>query len=456
MKHARGLAAICLLPELLLGPVAWSAEDVPVSCEETSQCSRQLGYGNVCKDGRCQQYQDDTDIFIVVGLSEKTVGLPKAYEPLFAFLPAFAYNPSVGFLFGAVGIFGIVLGDPETTTISNVQAIALYTTKSQFISSITSTVLTDGNTWEFQGDWRFLIFNQDTYGLGTGTTPVSTGFTIGGIGTTAGIPGGQPMDFSLVRFRQNALRKVWGSLYIGPGISFDRYYGIDDESLNLSATPPVVTSHYAYSQVEGFPTGQYNESGLNLNVLYDSRDSTINPYRGVYANVSYQWNPTWFGSTQNSSFLYTEFRYYLGLSDAVPRNVLAFWFIGQGVITGKLPYLALPSIGWDARNRSGRGFIQGRFRGTAEMYGEVEWRFRLTDNGLLGGVIFANASTFTRPPLSYQGTSEPGQSLFQNIAVAGGFGLRIMMNRQSRTNITLDLAVGQKTWGFYFGAGEAF
>ncbi|MGZ3481011.1 MAG: hypothetical protein ACXU81_11710, partial [Myxococcaceae bacterium] len=138
---------------------------------ETSQCSRQLGYGNVCKDGRCQSYQDETDIFIVVGLSEKSAGLPKAYEPLLAFLPAFAYNPSVGFLFGAVGIFGIVLGDPETTTISNVQAIALYTTKSQFISSITSTVLTDGNTWEFQGDWRFLIFNQDTYGLGTGTTP---------------------------------------------------------------------------------------------------------------------------------------------------------------------------------------------------------------------------------------------------------------------------------------------
>ncbi len=121
-----------------------------------------------------------------------------------------------------------------------------------------------------------------------------------------------------------------------------------------------------------------------------------------------------------------------------------------------MPYLALPAIGWDARNRSGRGFIQGRFRGTAELYGEVEWRFRITDNGLLGGVIFSNVSTFTRPPVSYQGTSEPGQSLFQNVAVAGGFGLRIMMNRQSRTNITLDLAVGQKTWGFYFGAGEAF
>ena len=30
------------------------------------------------------------------------------------------------------------------------------------------------------------------------------------------------------------------------------------------------------------------------------------------------------------------------------------------------------------------------------------------------------------------------------------------MNRLSRTNITLDLTVAEKTWGFYFGAGEAF
>ena len=445
-----------LLTGILLGPFARGAEDVPVACTETSQCARQLGYGNVCHDGQCRQYQDATDIFIVAGLKQKAQGLPKAYEPLFAFLPAFAYNPSVGFLFGAVGIFGIVLGDPDTTTISNVQAIALYTTNSQFISGITSTFLTSGNEWEFQGDWRFLIFNQDTYGLGTGKSPVSTGFTVNGIGTTAGIPGGQPMDFSLVRFHQNGLKKVWGDLYVGPGVSFDRYYAIDDKSLDLAASPPVVTSHYAYSRVAGFGTKAYNESGLNINFLFDSRDSTINAYRGLYANLTYQWNPTWFGSSQDSSFVYGELRYYLGLSRDVPRNVLAFWFLGQGVVSGNLPYLALPSIGWDARNRTGRGFIQGRFRGTAELYGEAEWRFRITDNGLLGGVIFANASTFTRPPVNYQGYVESGESLFQNVAVAGGIGLRIMMNRQSRTNITLDLAVAQKTFGFYFGAGEVF
>jgi hypothetical protein len=49
--------------------------------------------------------------------------------------------------------------------------------------------MTANNDWQLQGDWRFLVFNQDTFGLGTGHTPVSSGFTISGIGTTAAIEG---------------------------------------------------------------------------------------------------------------------------------------------------------------------------------------------------------------------------------------------------------------------------
>ena len=428
---------------VLLAPGVAGAEDAASTCEDSNQCRREHGYGSVCTTARCEPYRDETDLFIAVGLSEKQQARPKAFEPLLAVLPAFAYNPTVGFLFGGVGIFGMYLGDPDTTTISSVQAMVLYTTKNQFITQVNSTIMTDRNTWEFQGDWRFMIFNQDTFGLGSGHSPVSQGFTINGIGNTAAVEGAQHMDMNLLRFRQNALRQVWDALYVGPGLSFDRYYGIVDQRLDLSASPPVVTSHYAYSTLEGFGTKAYNTSGLSLNVLYDTRDSTINAYKGVYASLSYQWNPTWFGSSKDSSLLSAEFRTYLGLSSAVPRNVLAFWVIAQGQVSGSLPYLALPSIGWDAKNRTGRGWVQGRFRGTSEVYAEAEWRFRITDNGLLGGVVFA-------------GYTEEGESLFEHPRVAGGVGLRIMQNRQSRTNITLDLTVADKNVGFYFGAGEAF
>jgi hypothetical protein len=456
MRRLEGIRELGLAMALLLVARAAAAEDAPAPCADSSQCRARFGNGSVCTTGRCEPYRDETDLFIAVGLTEKQEARPKAFEPLLAVLPAFAYNPTVGFLFGGVGIFGMYLGDPDTTTISSMQAMVLYTTKNQFITQVSSTILTERNTWEFQGDWRFMIFNQETFGLGSGHSPVSQGFTINGIGNTAPVEGAQHMDMNLLRFRQNALRNVWDALYIGPGLSFDRYYGIVDQRLDLSASPPVVTSHYAYSSLEGFGTKAYNTSGLSLNFLYDTRDSTINAYRGVYASLSYQWNPTWFGSSKDSSFISAEFRTYIGLSPSVPRNVLAFWVIAQGQVTGALPYLALPSIGWDAKNRTGRGWVQGRFRGTSEVYAEAEWRFRITDNGLLGGVVFANLSTFTRPAVSVPGYSEAGESLFEHPRVAGGVGLRIMQNRQSRTNITLDLTVADKTVGFYFGAGEAF
>ncbi|HET6981522.1 MAG TPA: hypothetical protein VFI53_05235, partial [Myxococcaceae bacterium] len=228
MRRLEGIREVGLATALLLLPPAVSAEEEPAPCENSSQCRARFGNGSVCTTGHCEPYRDETDLFIAVGLTEKTQARPKAFEPLLAVLPAFAYNPTVGFLFGGVGLFGMYLGDPETTTISNVQAQVLYTTKNQFIVQIPSTIMSEGNTWEFQGDWRFMIFNQDTFGLGSGHSPVSQGFTINGIGSTAAVEGAQHMDMNLLRFRQNALRNVWNALYIGPGLSFDRYYGIVD------------------------------------------------------------------------------------------------------------------------------------------------------------------------------------------------------------------------------------
>ena len=59
------------------------------------------------------------------------------------------------------------------------------------------------------------------------------------------------------------------------------------------------------------------------------------------------------------------------------------------------------------KNRTGRGYVQGRWRGTQELYGELEWRFRITNNGLLGGVVFANAGSFAAPAFQASG---PGWS----------------------------------------------
>ena len=90
------------------------------------------------------------------------------------------------------------------------------------------------------------------------------------------------------------------------------------------------------------------------------------------------------------------------------------------------------------------------------VYAEAEWRFRITGDGFLGGTVFANASTFSSPAYSVPGYSVAGEGLFARIRPAGGFGLRFMMNREARNNVTLDFAFGEGSAGIYFGAGEAF
>jgi hypothetical protein len=401
-------------------------------------------------------YVDPTDIWKAVGIGGQESPLPEPFAPSVAVLPAVGYNPAAGLLLGVLGNVGIFLGERETTTISSGSLLALLSTNRQLVVQANAVAMTARNEWELQSDWRLLLYNQDTYGLGTGTPPISTGISIGGWGALSPVEGGQPMDFNLLRLHQVALRQVAPALYVGGGVRFDRYFDIVDARFDPTASPPVLTSHEAYSRYFGFPSNAYTVSSASLSLLYDTRDSTINAYRGVYANADWRISPTWLGSTRWSSLLYGEVRGYVGLSRAVPRNVLAFWVLAQGVVSGEMPYLALPSTAWDARNATGRGFVQGRFRGPAEVYGEVELRFRITSNGLVGGTLFADARTFSRPAITLPGYQDKGERLFDTVVPAGGFGLRFMLSRGTRNNVRLDFGFGQGSTTFYLGLGEVF
>ena len=53
----------------------------------------------------------------------------------------------------------------------------------------------------------------------------------------------------------------------------------------------------------------------------------------------------------------------------------------------------MPSISWDDYSNTGRGYVPGRYTGRNLVYIESEYRFGLTRNGLLGGVVFINAES---------------------------------------------------------------
>ena len=82
------------------------------------------------------------------------------------------------------------------------------------------------------------------------------------------------------------------------------------------------------------------------------------------------------------------------------------------------------------------------------MYLSAEYRFPITCNQVLGGVVSTNFTT----------TSNKDQDirLFQYVQPAVGLGLRICIDKATRTNLVVDYAVGRQSSGFYLNAGETF
>ena len=244
------------------------------------------------------------------------------------------------------------------------------------------------------------------------------------------------MEFDYFKFIGIVNRRIIDNLYAGIGLHVDYYYSIVDENYRpaTDSTPELNTPHHYYSANNNFSTKDYLLSGISLNVIYDTRDNQINPYEGIYANINYRINPTFLGSDQNSTSLWLEFRTYLGLSKKFPRHLIGFWFFGNFNVTGKMPYLTLPSLGEDQRARSGRGYVNGRYRGMDLVYGEVEYRFPISQcSQILGGVVFVNATTTSNTKTNVR--------LFQYVRPAVGFGIRVMVNKHFRTNINLDFAL---------------
>jgi outer membrane protein assembly factor BamA len=118
-------------------------------------------------------------------------------------------------------------------------------------------------------------------------------------------------------------------------------------------------------------------------------------------------------------------------------------------MSGHIPYLALPSNGNDQRQRTARGYPFGTFRGENLLIAETEYRYPISKNsGILGGVLFANVTSTSN--------QHAGIGLLQYLRPAAGAGLRIMLEKKSRTRLEIDAAAGGKKIGFYFGVQETF
>jgi hypothetical protein len=333
--------------------------------------------------------------------------------------PSIAYSLQTGFTALFAGNFAFYKGNQNTTKISSVILDVDYTQKNQLLVPIASSIWSKDNQYNFIGDWRYLKYPETIYGIG-GYTTEADAYTV---------------DYDYLRFYQYVLKKLGSDFYGGLGVQFDRHFDIEEQGVSAGR----VTDFDKY----GF-SGTSTSSGIAANFLYNNVKNSINPEGGLYANVIFRQNFTWLGSDKNWNSALIDVRKYFQVGHK--GNILAFWTYDWLTLSGNPPYLDLPSNGWDTYANTGRGYIKSRFAGKKMVYLESEYRFGITKNGLLGGVVFANAASFTE-----------FNNTFQVIEPAAGAGLRIKFNKFSRTNIAADYGVGKNgSHGFFFSLGEVF
>jgi len=364
-------------------------------------------------------------------------------------VPIIGSNPATGFMFGVGGQYAFKM--PESKLYSLISGSVQATSKDQYLFMVKNNIYSKRERIFYTGDWRFLIFTQPTYGLGTNSPEggaLDYQYSLSGLETSSDSLA-QPMDFNFARLHQSIGFKIAEGMYLGVGYQFDSYFKIVDEKLRLTPGDTLITSHYYYNTSYGFDTDKYYSSAFNANFMIDKRDNMIQPHKGYYFGLGVRSALKIIGNINNASMLQGEWRSFHGVSQKNPSHLVAFWVLGSFTKSGDFPYMILPATAYDQRGRSARGYTQGRFRGNNYIYSEAEYRFPISKcSGVLGGVLFVNGTTATNDFLD--------EKLFDSVRGGYGFGLRVMLDKYSRTNLTLDYGFGKNSSGFYLAVSETF
>lgn len=351
--------------------------------------------------------------------SRKENSTPEGNGPFVSVMPVLGYSLQSG-LTGAIVSNTSFYTDEKRERFSSLLLNAYYSQYHQYWFTANTNIFLERLKLHLFGDVRYYNFPTQTFGFGTKSS-LSDALNI---------------TYSYLRVYQYLFRELKPNFFVGIGYNLDHHWDIQPDSV-----PGKVFNDLIRYQKSDHSTS----SGISLNVMYDSRKNAVNPQGGNYAYLQFRPNLTQLSSDHNWQSLLIDLRHYLHFP-ASSRNVLAFWNYNNFVLKGTPPYLDIPSVGWDYYSNTGRGYVPGRYTGRNFMYFETEYRFGLTRNGLLGGVVFGNAESFFRN-WSGNHTATPG----------GGFGLRIKINKFSNTNLAIDYGFGVGgSHGFFFNLGEVF
>lgn len=156
--------------------------------------------------------------------------------------PIIEYTLATGLTGGIVGEGAFITSISVPTNTSSIQLETKYTEKKQFLLPIQSSIWTCGNKYNFQNDWRFLSYPQDSHGIGGLTTPADK-FVV---------------EYEYLRIYEFLLKEIGKTFYAGIGHQLDYHWGIKE--LDVPAGEITDFDKYGFSKTSV-------SSGIGLNIL---------------------------------------------------------------------------------------------------------------------------------------------------------------------------------------------
>ncbi len=333
--------------------------------------------------------------------------------------PAAGYTLQTGFAGLISTNIGFYNDKGEDAKISTITSSLTYSQYSQIIFPLYADIWSKGGKYNFISDNRYLSYPSDIFGLGGATDPNQD----------------HTIDFKQIKLHETIVKRIFNDFYAGVGFYYDRFW-------NIKVISPQTRQIDVFIQKE-IGTSE-TASGPVVKLLYDTRTNQINAKKGLFLNVVLRQNFQELGSTDEWASLLIDARKYFNFPRG-SKNTLALWNFNWLMPAGEPNYLLLPSTGWDDQYNTGRGYIQSRFRGKQMTYFESEYRYGISRNGLIGGVVFFNVEHFS-------GNLRP----YDNFLPGYGAGLRVKLNKKSGANLCLDYGFGKGSSGFYVNLGEVF
>ncbi len=343
----------------------------------------------------------------------------KAKNFFLTILPAVGYTLQTGFAGLISANIGYYNDKEEDAKISTISSSFTYSQYNQIILPLFVNIWTKGGKYNFTSDNRYLSYPSDIFGLGGATDPNKD----------------HTINFNQIKLHQTIVKRIFKDFYAGFGFYYDHFW-------NIRIISPQTRMINVFIQKE-IGTNE-TASGPVIKLLYDSRTNQINSEKGFYFNVLLRQNFQEVGSDDEWASLLIDVRKYFNFPKG-SRNTLALWSFNWLTPAGDPGYLLLPSTAWDDQYNTGRGYVQSRFRGKQMVYFESEYRYRISRNGLFGGVVFFNVEKFF-------GNVKP----YDTFLPSYGAGLRIRLNKKSGANLCLDYGIGKGSRGFYVNLGEVF